>query len=166
MKKILRTALPMAVVATGAVVATLALAPAQAAPHVVTRTVTDTAKVDALSAKVDRLTAKLDKARGQRDNLRDQRDEARDQRDTATATLDGQYDVNADYADQIASLTDQLADARQSASVSDDPLAPAHGDADRATWEGFTVGQVIVCPDGWTVSIDDADHGQQWAACM
>ena len=53
--------------------------------------------------------------------------------------------------------------------------APAHvrgvdvakGDARRAMWKGFTVGEVIVCPKGMTVSVDEGTlPGRTWAACM
>jgi hypothetical protein len=43
----------------------------------------------------------------------------------------------------------------------------ARGHAERATWHGFTVGQVIVCPKGMTVSVDETRvKGRTWAACM
>lgn len=47
-----------------------------------------------------------------------------------------------------------------------DPTDVARGDARTSEWEGFTVGEVIVCPAGWTVSTDDTDDGGTWAACM
>lgn len=126
----------------------------------------------------------------------DEADRLREQVDTLTATLDGQYDVNADYADQIADLQAKLDakpktvtktvtpklrmyedgswvmgedsgcapsalcdDAYQDSLIKD---VPSH----LATWSGFRVGEVILCPKGWEVSIDDAEDGQQWAACM
>lgn len=32
--------------------------------------------------------------------------------------------------------------------------------------ESFAVGDVIVCPEGWTVATDTTAEGFQWAACM
>lgn len=33
-------------------------------------------------------------------------------------------------------------------------------------WGDFLIGDVIVCPQGWDVSIDVTPAGQVWAACM
>lgn len=33
-------------------------------------------------------------------------------------------------------------------------------------WDGLLVGDVIVCPEGYEVSIDVTPAGQVWAACM
>lgn len=33
-------------------------------------------------------------------------------------------------------------------------------------WGEFLIGDVIVCPQGWDVSIDVTPAGQVWAACM
>lgn len=74
------------------------------------------------------------------------------------ATLEGQYDINADYAAQIAALRAQL---------DRDAPVPATIPSGLRTWAGFTVGEVIVCPPGWEVSIDSGDEpGSTWAACM
>jgi hypothetical protein len=114
-------------------------------------------------------------------NAQEQRDDALDQVATLTATLDHQQDVSADYADQVAGLTDQLADAQQENAdlraqwsdqiVMSSDAAPedvARGKSRAAMWEGFTVGEVIVCPKGWTASVDQVrgGKGQTWAACM
>lgn len=32
--------------------------------------------------------------------------------------------------------------------------------------ESFAVGDVIVCPEGWTVATDTTAEGFHWAACM
>lgn len=43
----------------------------------------------------------------------------------------------------------------------------AKGHATRAMWHGLTVGQVIVCPKGMDVVVDEAIiPGRTWAACM
>lgn len=70
----------------------------------------------------------------------------------------------ADLTAQVGSLTDQLADAQQAARPAPVPETIPSG---LRAWHGFTVGEVIICPKGWTVSIDDGDTtGQTWAACM
>jgi hypothetical protein len=35
-----------------------------------------------------------------------------------------------------------------------------------ADWQGFTVGEVIVCPPGWTVAVDTYPDGATWASCQ
>jgi hypothetical protein len=147
-KNLIRHTLPLAVVGCGAVVATLALTPAQAAPdpEVITRTVTDTAQVDALRAKLDKVTAQRDRARAARDDVQ--------------ASLDAQIDWSADVVtqrddavDEVAWLTDQLADAQQAARPE--------------TWNGFTVGEVIVCEDPLIVAEDRHDDDNlTWASCQ
>jgi len=43
---------------------------------------------------------------------------------------------------------------------------PAEGDEPGELWNGFLVGEVIVCPDGLEVAPDIRPDGTQWAACM
>lgn len=131
--------------------------------------------------------------------------------DDLHTTIDGQYEINADYADQIASLTDQLADSQQEVRALRErepkvrtktvtkqvPVAPKfyedgswvagqesgcapsalcddeyqdslieHVPSGLATWDGFRVGEVILCPKGWTASVDQNPDGTTWAACM
>jgi hypothetical protein len=111
------------------------------------------------------------------------------------ATISGQHDVNAGYADQIADLkaklkakpktvtkvvtkrvevpvtkvvtkTQRVEVPAKAPTSSTDPLDVARGKAKTSTWEGFTVGEVIVCPKGWAASVDDTREGGSWAACM
>lgn len=40
--------------------------------------------------------------------------------------------------------------------------APAPGEQ----WQGFLVGEVIVCPPGWEVAVDTYPDGTTWASCQ
>lgn len=118
------------------------------------------------------------------EHLREQVVTLTQQRDTARTDMAGQVEINADYADQIAALTaerdkaltqadDLRADlkyAKQQLKAKQAPKQAPVPDtipSGLRTWHGFTVGEVIVCPKDWTVSIDDGDKaGQTWAACM
>lgn len=68
--------------------------------------------------------------------------------------------------DRTGCIPGALCDDDPAADESDDPEDVARGVARMSTWEGFTVGEVIVCPVGWTASVDTDDTGRQWAACM
>lgn len=122
-------------------------------------------------------------------DLRDQVATLTAERDAARADMAGQVEINAQYADQIADLkakkkpepAPKLRMYEDGSWVmgDDSGCAPsalcddeyqdsliANVPSGLATWEGFRVGEVILCPKGWDVSIDDAEDGQQWAACM
>lgn len=148
-----------------------------------------TAQLADVKANLAAAKAKAHKVKVARDGARTERDNLAAQVDTLTATLDGQYDINADYAEQIAKLkatkpetvtiapsfwedgswqagdqkgcapTALCDDAYQDSLIKD---VPSH----LATWEGFRVGEVILCPKGWTVADDTTPEGQQWAACQ
>lgn len=130
------------------------------------------------------------------ENLRDQVATLTQQRDAARSDMAGQVEINAQYADQIADLKADLTAAKKAHKKTPAPklrmyedgswvmgkdsgCAPSalcddeyqdslieHVPSGLATWEGFRVGEVILCPKGWDVSVDDADDGQTWAACM
>lgn len=54
----------------------------------------------------------------------------------------------------------------RTAPESDEPSSP-RGLRPGDSWDGeFLVGDIIVCPDGWDVSIDTTPDGVVWAACM
>lgn len=103
------------------------------------------------------------------------------QRDEARATLDGQYDVLKAakpkptkapelrlYEDGSWVMGDDSGCAPSA--LCDDAYQDSlieHVPSGLATWSGFRVGEVILCPKGYEVSVDDAEDGSMvWAACM
>lgn len=99
------------------------------------------------------------------EHLRDQVATLTAQRDAARADMAGQVEINAQYADQIADLTAER--DKLTAAQSEPEPVPDTIPSGLRTWQGFPVGEVIVCPKGWDVSVDDADKpGWTFAACM